>query len=59
MDREPEQRRDLAMPGQQRNPMGNETFTIIRKEYGMQWWTGKRGVVSTVESRNVPFGSEK
>ena len=59
MDREPDQRRDLAPVTGHRNEMGGETFTIVRKEYGVQWWTGKRGVISTVEDRNVPFGRDK
>lgn len=59
MDREADRRRDLVMPGQKPYPLGGETFTIVRKEYGVQWWTGKRGVVSTVEDRNVPFGRDK
>ena len=55
MDREPEQRRDLA-PAPGRNQMGGETFTITERRFS------KRPDGDTVEfvtvKRGVPFGPQ-
>lgn len=56
MDREMELRRDLAMPGQQPNPMGGETFTITYRGPLKTVWGATVQVVQTV--RNVPFGRD-
>jgi hypothetical protein len=58
MDREPEQRRDLA-PAQGENRLGGETFTVIETYYGTSEYSGKRIVTARTECRNVPFGSDR
>ncbi len=57
MDREPEQRRDLAMPDQQPYRIGGETFTIIRRETLKSRWGAEFPVVDV--RHNVPFGRDR
>lgn len=58
MEREPEQRRDLTMPGQQPYQLGGETFTITEKRF-INLPNGKRFELIESVRRGVPFGRDQ
>lgn len=57
MDREPENRRDMAPAQAAPNPLGGETFTVTTTSTGKDWEGKPKRIVDV--RHGVPFGSDK